>query len=261
MADTTQAAQDNNDDAMTSAGTSVPASLNDAIAQARGAAQAAIQAGVPRMVVELAYSELKGLPVAQQFYPALQDLGLVFKVYFPDAGAAALARRDWGNPDFVVRAIGELHSEMAPEDQAYLFVEPSSIEVNQVEDMCAEAGDKFVIMLNPKLEDVATIGIGYAGRQLRDRFLSTLEPVYYLRPLEGAVLLRCYPHPWQVWQETEAGYRLLAETPQKPSGEAIDRMLLGETAPEPGATNDTQSRGKRGSFLSELQGFIRALTQ
>ena len=257
----TQAQQDDNNSATTAAVTSVPGSLDEAIAQARGAAQAAIGAGVPRMVVELAYSELKGAPVAQQFYPALQALGLVFKVYFPDAGGAALARRDWGNPDFVVRGIGELHSEMEPDDQAYLFVEPSSIEVNQVEEMCAQAGDKFVIMLNPKLEDVATIGIGYAGRQLRDRFLSTLEPIYYLRPLEGAVLLRCYPNPWQVWQETDAGYRLLAETPQKPSGEEIDRILLGETAADSGTAADAPAKGKRGGFLSELQGFIRALTQ
>ncbi|MBD2112516.1 MULTISPECIES: DUF1995 family protein [Cyanophyceae] len=241
--------------------TGVPASLEDAIAQAREATQAAIQAGVPRMVVELAYSELKGMPVAQQFYPALQELGLVFKVYFPDAGAAALARRDWGNPDFVVRAIGELHSEMEPGDQAYLFVEPSSLEVNQVEEMCAQAGDAFVIMLNPKLEDVATIGIGYAGRQLRDRFLSTLEPVYYLRPMEGAVLLRCYPNPWQVWQETDSGYELRAELPEKPSGEAIDRILMGEATADSSESGAAAPKGKRGGFLSELQEFIRALTQ
>ncbi len=239
--------------------TGVPASLEDAIAQARGATQAAIQAGLPRMMVELVYSELKGLPVAELFYPALQELGLTFKVYFPDAGAAALARRNWGNPEFVVRGIGELHSEIEPGDQAYLFVEPSSIEVNQVEEMCAQAGDAFVVMLNPKLEDVATIGIGYAGRQLRDRFLSTLEPVYYLRPMEGAVLLRSYPNPWQVWQETDNGYELLAELPEKPPGEAIDRILMGETAtPDDRATGSTS---KRGSFLSELQSFLRALTQ
>jgi hypothetical protein len=149
---------------------------------------------------------------------------------------------------------------MTPDDQVYLFVEPSSVEVNQVEEMCAEAGDKFVIMLNPKLEDVATIGIGYAGRQLRDRFLSTLEPIYYLRPRDGAVVLRCYPHPWQVWQETEAGYQLLAEVPQKPSGEALDRILMGETTADPAAPG-AAPKGKRGGFLSELQSFLRALTQ
>lgn len=242
----------------------IPNSLEDAIAQAREATRAAIQAGVPRMTVDLVYSELKGMPVAKQFYPVLQDLGLVFKIYFPDAGAAALARRNWGDPDFVVRGIGEIKGQMEPDDQAYLFVEPSSVEVTQVEEMCTEAGDRFVIMLNPKLEDVATIGIGYAGRQLRERFLSTLEPVYYLRPMAGAILLRSYPGPWQVWQETrEDDYALVAELPQKPSGEALERLLLGEPSTDSSAVGggDAVVRSKRGGFLSELQSFIRALTQ
>jgi len=246
---------------MDTAMTDIPVSIEAAVAQARVATQAAIQAGVPRMMVQLVYPELEGMPIAEQFYPVLQELGLTFKLYFPDAGAAALARRDWGNPDFVVRGIGELKAVMEPEDQAYLFVEPSSIEVSQVEDMCTEAGDRFVIMLNPKLEDVATIGIGYAGRQLRERFLSTLEPIYYLRPLDGAVLLRRYPDPWQVWQETATGYELLAEVPEKPSGEALDRILFGESTADPSAPGATPAPRKRGGFLSELQGFIRALTQ
>lgn len=241
--------------------TDIPISIEAAVAQARVATQAAIQAGVPRMMVQLVYPELEGMPIAEQFYPVLQELGLTFKLYFPDAGAAALARRDWGNPDFVVRGIGELKAVMEPEDQAYLFVEPSSIEVSQVEDMCTEAGNRFVIMLNPKLEDVATIGIGYAGRQLRERFLSTLEPIYYLRPLDGAVLLRRYPDPWQVWLETATGYQLLAEVAEKPSGEALDRILFGESTADPSAPGATPAPRKRSGFLSELQGFIRALTQ
>jgi hypothetical protein len=153
---------------------------------------------------------------------------------------------------------------MEPDDQAYIFVEPSSVEVTQVEEMCNQAGDKFVIMLNPKLEDVATIGIGYAGRQLRERFLSTLEPVYYLRPMAGAVLLRAYPGPWQVWQETsEDNYTLVAELPQKPSGEALDRILLGEPSTDSSAapSSDTPARPRRGGFLSDLQNFLKALSQ
>lgn len=240
--------------------TDLPTSLETAIAQSREATRAAIQAGVPRMMIEFVYPELKGMPVAQQFYPVLQDLGLRFKLYFPDAGAAALARRDWDNPDFVVRGIGELQGELEPEDQAYIFIEPSSIEVTQVEEMCNQAGDAFIIMLNPKLEDVATIGIGYAGRQLRERFLNTLEPVYYLRPMADAVLFRCYPNPWQLWQESPEGtYRCLAEFPQRPSGEVLDQILLGDTAA--GIDGTPGKTGKRGGFLSELQTFIRALTQ
>lgn len=244
--------------------TAIPDSLETAIAQAREATRAALQAGVPRMTVELVYSELKGMPVAEQFYPVLQEMGLAFKMYFPDAGAAALARRDWGDPEFSVRGIGEIKGQMEPDDQAYIFVEPSSVEVTQVEEMCTQAGDKFVIMLNPKLEDVATIGIGYAGRQLRERFLSTLEPVYYLRPMAGAVLLRAYPGPWQVWQETsEDNYTLVAELPQKPSGEALDRILLGEPSTDSSAapSADPPARPRRGGFLSDLQNFLKALSQ
>lgn len=242
---------------------SLPDSLEAATAQAREATRAAIKDGIPRMMVELVYPELKVMPVAEQFYPVLQEIGLTFKMYFPDAGAAALARRDWQDPDFVVRGIGELQGQMEADDQAYLFIEPSSVEVTQVEEMCNQAADRFVIMLNPRLEDVATVGIGYAGRQLRERFLSQLESVYYLRPMSGAVLYRCYPFPWQIWQETSDGnYELLAELPQKPSGEAIDRLLLGEVLNEDATGEPARSTPvRRGGFLSELQSFIRALTQ
>lgn len=240
----------------------LPDSLEAAIAQSREATRAAIQAGVGRMLVEFVYPELKVMPVAEQFYPVLQDMGLTFKIFFPDAGAAALAKRDWQNPDFSIRGINERVDPIAPEDEVLLFIEPSSVEVNAVEELCNAAVGRSIIMLNPQLEDVATIGIGYAGRQLRERFLSTLESAYYLRPLEGAVVFRCYPEPWQVWRELEDGqYELLADFPQKPSGEAIERLLFGETDEADGTSEaTTPARPKRG-LLSELQSFIRALTQ
>lgn len=239
----------------------IPSSLEDAIAQARVATQAAIEAGRPRLLVEFVYPELKVMPIAEQFIPMLQEMELVFKVYFPDAGAAALARRDWNNPDFSVRGIGEIKGQIEPDDEAFLFIEPSSIEVNAIEEMCNQAAGRPVVMLQPRLEDVATIGIGYAGRQLRERFLSTLESAYYLRPLAGAVLFRCYPHPWQLWQETEAGYELITELPSKPSSEAIDRILMGQYAEADDNDPNQAPKPKRGGFLSELQSFIRALTQ
>lgn len=242
----------------------VPPSLEAAVDQARAATHAAIAAGVPRILVEIAIPELKIQPVAEQFYPLFHDLGMQFKVYFPDAGAAALAKRDWGNPDFSIRGINEIKGRIEPDDEAYLIIEPSSVEVNQVEEFCNEAAGKFVVMLNPKLEDIATIGIGYAGRQLRERFLSTLESCYYLQPLEGATLLRIYPGPWQVWGDAaEDGYELLGEFPQKPSGEAIANLF----APDP-ATPETsdgnaapRAKPKKAGFLAELQSFLRALSQ
>ena len=235
---------------------SLPNTLDDAVAQAREATVAAIAAGYKRLQIDLLFPELKIMPVAEQFLPAFEQFGSQLRVYFPDAGAAALARRDWGEKPFAIRGINDMKAEMLPDEQVFLFVQPSSVEVLEVEALCQQAGDRPVVLLNPKLEDVATIGIGYAGRQLRDRFLSTIEPCYYLRPLEGAALFRAYPGQWQVWQEKGDTYELVAEEPQKPSSETLDRLLFG--------TADAASKASlmpRRGLLSSLQQFLRALSQ
>lgn len=247
--------------------TGVPPSLEAAIEQAKTATQAAIQAGIPRIVVDINIAELKVMPIARQFYPALEELGLKFKVYFPDAGAAALARRDWDAPDFSIRGINEIKGRPEADDDAVLIVEPSPVEVNDVEAFCNEAADRFIVMLNPKLEDIAIVGIGYAARQLRERFLSTLETCYYLQPLAGATLLRIYPGPWQVWGETPAeDYELKGTFPHKPSGEEIAALFAEETtaaddSPAGNTANAGVNRPKRKGFLGELGQFIKALTQ
>lgn len=243
--------------------TGVPRSLEAAVEQAKEATRAAIQAGVPRILVELNIPELKAQPIAEQFYPLLEELGLKFKVYFPDAGAAALAKRDWNNPDFSIRGINEAKGRLEADDEACLIIEPSSVEVNDVEAFCNEATGQYIVMINPKLEDIATIGIGYAGRQLRERFLSTLESCYYLQPLEGVTILRIYPGLWQVWGETETeAYELLGEFPRKPSSEAIANLFADETAEnEEGSPTPAANRPKKGGLLAELSQFIRALTQ
>ena len=242
--------------------TGVPRSIDAAVEQAKAATRIAIQAGIPRLVVDINIPELKVMPIAEQFYPVLEELGLQFKLFFPDAGAAALARRDWNNPDFSIRGINEAKGRIEPDDDACLVIEPSAVEVNDVEALCNEAAGKYVLMLNPKLEDIATIGIGYAGRQLRERFLSTLEYCYYLQPLEGATLLRIYPGLWQVWGETEDDdYTLLGEFPTKPSGEAISNLFADESPDSDTDTSAPTNRPKKGGLFSELGQFIRALTQ
>ncbi|MBD1870745.1 DUF1995 family protein [Cyanobacteria bacterium FACHB-471] len=233
----------------------LPNTLDDAIAQAQQATQAAIAAGRTRLQVELAFPELKILPVAEKFIPAFEDLGSQLRVFFPDAGSAALARRDWGEKPYSIRAMGEIKAEIQPEDKLFVFVEPSAVEIAQVEKLCETALDRPVVLLNPRLEDIATIGIGYAGRQLRDRLLSTFESCYYLKPLEGAALLRSFPDPWQVWIEKDTGYQLIAEEPQKPVGEALDEIFARGTG------QPTAQQTSRKGLLSGLQQFLRALSQ
>lgn len=236
----------------------IPQDLDEAIEQAKTATRAALAAGYTRLQVELMIPELKVMPIAEQFLPLFADYGADLKVVFPDAGAAALARRDWGPMAFEIRGLDEIRARLRPQDRAILVVEPSAVEVNQVEQLCTEAGDRPVVLLNPHLEDVATIGIGYAGRQLRERFLNTLESCYHFRPLEGAVLLRCYPAPWQVWQERDGNYQLLAEMPSKPVGDILDQILTNDDGK---SSNPLPSQPSKAGFLTNLERFLRALNQ
>lgn len=237
-----------------------PTTLDEAIAQARSATQAAIAAGYTRLQVELLLTELKPTPVAYQYLPAFADTGAGLKVFFSDAGAAALARRDWGEVPFRIcsldvagaRQTSTVEELVGPDDRAFLFVSPTSVEVSVVEQVCNAAGEYPVVLLNPRLDEVGAVGIGYTGRKLRERFLNTFEPCYYLRPLEQAALLRNYPSSWQVWLEGDEQYSLLSEELLKPDFERLAEIFA--------AASNTAQPTKRG-FIAEMQRFLKALGQ
>jgi hypothetical protein len=247
----------------------IPQDLAEAIAQARTATQAALDEGLTRIQVELVLPELKVMPVAELFLDLLAPWGDKLKVFFPDAGAAALARRDWSELACKITDVGSGRTPMTgkiqPEDEIFLFVEPSAVEVTQVEQLCQEAGDRPVIFLNPRMEDLAIIGIGYAGRQLRDRFLSQITTAYYLRPVEGAALRRAFPDPWEVWlepAEEDGDYQLIATVPQRPAGEVLDEILLRGTAGDAAASTNAaaSAAAQRQGIFGQLQNFLRALS-
>ena len=233
----------------------VPQTLEDAIAQAKLSTQAALDDGYRRLQVELIVPEvaLQAQAIALEFSSLFESN---LRIIFPDTGAAALARRDWGETPFAISDLGSsrtsIERKISEEDQAFLLACPSSVEVEQVEKLCNLAGDRPVVLLIPQLENVSIVGIGYAARQLRERFISTLESCYYFKPLDGAVVLRSYPSPWQVWLENE-GYELAAEEPQKPMGDRLDQILAK-------ASNQEQPVKSRG-LLANLQQFLRALSQ
>jgi hypothetical protein len=235
----------------------LPQTLEEAVEQAKVATKAALDDGYTRLQVELQFPELKIMPIAQQYIPAFEDLGSQLRVYFPDAGSAALARRDWGEKPYAIRGIRDLKSEIQPDEQLIVFVEPSSVEVQEVEQLCQIAMDRPVVLLNPHMEDIVMIGIGLAGRQLRERFLNTFESCYYLQPLEKAAIFRAYPAGWQVWIEKESDYELVSETPQKPIGEALDQILMTSAGTDPEAVQPPRKKG----LLASMQEFLRALSQ
>jgi hypothetical protein len=245
----------------------LPEDITQAVEQAQAAAQAAIESGLRRIQVEIQIPELKIQPVAEQFIQAFAHHGSHLRLYFPDAGAAALARRDWGDVPFTIRGIQDLSAEIQPEDELLIFVEPSAVEVLDVEKLCQQAGDRPVILLNPCLEDVAIVGIGYMARQLRDRFLSNIESVYFVKPLENAAIFRTFPGVWQVWAQSEDGtYTQAAEFPTKPTMEMLEQTFE-PTVADPTVADETKSSSlparplQKTSVLGGLQRFLRALSQ
>jgi hypothetical protein len=247
---------------MTSQPASVPLpnDVTEAAAQSLAAAQSALNDGQKRIQVEIKIPELKVQPIAKDFIAGFESYGDRLRVFFPDAGAAALARRDWGETAFAIRGINDVKADIQENEELFIFVEPSAVEVHEVEKLCEQAGDRPVIFLNPALEDVATIGIGYAGRQLRDRFLSQIESCYYIRPLDAAALFRCYPGDWQLWLEKADGYDKIADFPERPSSEAIDNVFLALAGEGKGEDGDRPRPAKAG-FLTQMQRFFNALSQ
>ena len=240
----------------------LPNSLEDAIAQSRVAVQAALADGCTRIQVEFLFPELKFMPVAEQFLPLFTEYDSRLKIFFADAGAAALARRDWGDAPFQILDIGtgraaSLQAKIQPEDEIFLFIAPTSVEVPQLEKLCEVIGDRPLVLLNPRLEDAGTVGIGYTARKVRDRFISTIESAYYLRPIDDeTALYRCYPGQWEVWLETDGEYQRIAELPKRPSGDELDLILL---KGQPQTTTDATPARKPSVFKS-LQRFLKALS-
>ncbi|HAA30054.1 MAG TPA: DUF1995 domain-containing protein [Cyanobacteria bacterium UBA8553] len=242
----------------------LPKTLEEAIAQAKEATQAALNDGRTRLQIELVFPEiaLQAQSIASQFIPLFEQYGSGLRVLFPDTGAAALARRDWGEVPYKVDDIGSSRSpvekKIQPEDEAFLLVAPSAVEVAQVESLCNLAGERPCVLLNPQLEDLYIVGIGYAARQVRDRFLKTIESCYYLRPLDRAAILRSYPSLWQVWLETDDDYQLIAEEPQRPVGDDLDQIIAKATGTN---VTDETAPPKKPGFLTNLQRFLNALSR
>jgi hypothetical protein len=236
----------------------LPNSLEDAVVQAQAATKAALAAGYTRVSIEMIFPELKVMPIAQQFTEAFTDLGSGLKVFFTDAGTAAWAKQGWGDVPFQFRSVDVAGSRQTTdaqehidvEDKLYIIVAPTAVEVLAVEQLCNQAGEVPVIIFSPRLEDVSIVGIGYAGRALRDRFLKTIEPCYYLRPIDDQVALtRFYPTPWQVWLEKEGTWTIVAEELLKPDSEKLDGIIA-----------TAMGLGQKGrSIFAELQNFIQAL--
>ncbi|MCP9850079.1 DUF1995 family protein [Cyanobium sp. Morenito 9A2] len=223
----------------------LPADLRTAEGQALEAVRSALAArSAGRWTVELRFEGLRLLPVALRLLAALNKTESRAHLVFPDAGAAALARRDspeqagWlsslGDRKRLLEreaqpALGEVSAEEAaafpdPADPGVLvLVEPAQADYTDVEQIC-QGHRGAVVLLNSRLEDAA-IGIGSVARERRRGFLSTWEAAYALIPRDASALRRAFPEPWELYRQDPDGYRLASQFETKPDTETLEQAL------------------------------------
>jgi hypothetical protein len=244
----------------------IPRTLAEAVTQAKQVTQQALEDGYGRVQIELAIPEiaLQAQALALEFSSILNNYGSGLKIIFPDTGAAALARRDWQETPFKISDLGSsrtpIDRKISDDDRAFLVVSPSSVEVAQVEKLCNLAADRPVVLLIPQLEDVSIVGIGYTARQLRERFLSTLYTSYYLRSVNGGVVYKAHPCPWQVWLEVGEDFELITTQDTKPMGEELERMLIRASNAKNSGGEENSPKPKKSGILQTMQSFLRALS-
>lgn len=197
--------------------------------------------------------------------------GPTVRVYFPDEGNAALARRDWnpagGGPDDArvppcvqFASCGGQQSQDISNDCLVFFFCPKAAESDQVEailrqsETIAAENLKLTIFVNPNLVDMGVTGFGMAGRLLRERLIDPLTFTYTLRTLQWGALTREWPASYTVWQEDEAeasGYRMIKMLDRLPSNPEVDDIY------EIG--NGGMSERQTGGVLDALGDFVNGM--
>ena len=208
---------------------SLPADLLMAEAQLQNAVIAALASGAARRwSANLRFENLRVLPVALRLARALLAKDCPVLVVWPDAGAAALARRDADDLSAVTMDFNQLKRKESstPDTRVLLAIGPQPSDYDDFEAVCdGHAGP--VVMLNGRLEDAA-VGIGSVARERRRGFVATWLQAYWLQPLEGGALLRSYPENWQLFRLDPDGYRPLSSFGMRPDPESIAAVLAGE---------------------------------
>ncbi len=195
------------------------------------------------------------------------------RIYFPDEGNAALARRDWlgSGPKPGAAKVppcvefsscgGVQRVNDVSNDMLVFFFCPKASESDSVEKILqrSEAESsclKLTVFVNPSLVDMGVTGFGMAGRMLRERLIDPLQTTYYLRTLAWGALTRQYPEAFSVWQEDEGadgGYRLIKTMDRLPSNPEVEDIYDIE--------NGAKSERSSGGFLDQLGDFVQGMTR
>ena len=204
----------------------LPADLLSAESDLLVAVQAALASGDgSRWGATLRFENLRLLPVALRLAEALAAAHTDLRVLWPDAGAAALARRDAPKMAAAIADFNQWTAKADP-DALLLVVGPQPSDYDAFMALC-ENHRGAIVMLNGRLEDAA-VGIGSVARERRKGFVASWQQAYWLQPLEGGALMRSFPDDWALFRQDPDGYRWLSSSVKRPDPETLAALLAGE---------------------------------
>ena len=207
--------------------------------------------------------------VAEETAERESAAGGTVRLYFPDAGSAALAQRDWkvGTPESLVppstRFASLSRDRPAATDRALIMVCPKASEVDSLKVVLRDVEEGLnipVIFINPELVNMGVTGFGAAGRMLREQLIDTLVNTYYLRTLDWGAVTRAYPRAFTVHQmdaAAEGGYRIVKTTERLLNSEQLDELFDELFSGDGGGGAGGAGGGGGGSgFFKSLGAFI-----
>ncbi|KAK8913950.1 hypothetical protein KSP39_PZI024293 [Platanthera zijinensis] len=155
------------------------------------------------------------------------------RAIFPDAGAAALLKYQWGDANFGFASLSD-RKPVEDEDEVVVMLVPDYQMLEYVERIASQLSDeppRPLIMWNPRLvsEDV---GVGFNVRSVLRFFLQksqfTFSVVYSMRPFPSGATFRCYPGMWKVFYDDvnrPNRYLLAKEQPTRPNATDIEASI------------------------------------
>ena len=171
------------------------------------------------------------------------------RIFFPDMGAAALARRDWkmGSNDTeippCVYTANIQNDPVLETDKAVIILCPLYSEadyISRITDICIER-NLPCIMINPNLIN-GDQGLGVrkytpffwislkwclGARNLKSKVINTFATAYKLKTMKKGAVVREWPSGYSVWNEdanSPDGYSLLQSYRSDPSMELLEEL-------------------------------------
>jgi hypothetical protein len=189
------------------------------------------------------------------------------RIFFPDMGAAALARRDWKMGSAVAEVPTSVFSaniqndQLAPSDKLAILLCPLYSEADfvlRVLDMCDSAKIPC-LMINPELINMDQ-GYGVRARNMRKTVINTFTTVYKLKTMKHGAVVREWPSGWSLWNEDASkddGYRLLDTYATDPPRELVNDIYDRENPDEDkGPKTEANAASK---VVKEVFGFFNGL--